>query len=116
MTDYTQAFDTPSEYVGLMSASGLDLSYGVSVLSGSVDISLNETSQFGMILSLVPFDGPAVPTVVNYAQRIWDVTNARWVYYTKTSLDSTPDTGETSPTHSGNLRAASHELLYTRTG
>ena len=60
-----------------------------------------------------PWDGDgAVEVVRNYAQRIWDITASCWVYYTQTAINPTPLTADTVPTHSGSLRAASHEVLF----
>jgi len=44
---------------------------------------------------------------IQYFQRVWDIDNYQWCYYTKTSIDSTPGTSETTPTNSGNIISAS---------
>ena len=36
-----------------------------------------------------------------YYQRVYDVNNAQYVYYTKAFLDPTPLSSETTPNHSG---------------
>lgn len=59
----------------------------------------------------VPGDG-AAEVVRSYAQRIWDITASCWVYYTQTAINPTPLAVDTVPTHSGSLRAASHEVLF----
>jgi hypothetical protein len=45
-----------------------------------------------------------------YYQRIYDST-AGWVYYTKDVVDAAPSSGETTPNHTDNLVAATHEVL-----
>jgi hypothetical protein len=59
----------------------------------------------------VPGDG-AAEVVRSYAQRIWDITASCWVYYTQTAINATPLAADTVPTHSGTLRAGSHEVLF----
>jgi len=44
---------------------------------------------------------------VKYFQRVYDIDNTQWCYYTKTSIDATPGTSETTPTNSGNITSAS---------
>lgn len=44
---------------------------------------------------------------INYFQRVWDVSNNRWCYYTKTSIDASPGTSETTPANSGNIVSSS---------
>jgi len=44
---------------------------------------------------------------VKYYQRVYDIDNTQWCYYTKTSIDATPGISETTPTNSGNITSAS---------
>jgi len=44
---------------------------------------------------------------IKYFQRVYDIDNTQWCYYTKTSIDATPGTSETTPTNSGNITSAS---------
>jgi hypothetical protein len=44
---------------------------------------------------------------VQYFQRVWDIDNSQWCYYTKTSIDPSPGTSETQPTNSGNISNSS---------
>ena len=48
-----------------------------------------------------------VPPTIQYFQRVWDIDNSQWCYYTKTSIDSSPGTSETDPTNSGNIVSSS---------
>ena len=48
-----------------------------------------------------------VPPTIQYFQRVWDIDNSQWCYYTKTSIDSSPGTSETNPTNSGNIVSSS---------
>jgi hypothetical protein len=48
-----------------------------------------------------------VPPTIQYFQRVWDIDNTQWCYYTKTSIDATPGTSETDPTNSGNIVSSS---------
>lgn len=45
------------------------------------------------------------------AQRIFDTGVAGYVYYVKNEVDTNPAPGETSPNHTNNLVAATHEIL-----
>jgi hypothetical protein len=44
---------------------------------------------------------------IQYFQRVWDVDNSQWCYYTKTSIDSLPAKTETTPANSGNIVSSS---------
>jgi len=62
--------------------------------------------------SVVDFSRISTTTVVEeltikYFQRVWDIDNSQWCYYTKTSIDATPGTSDTQPTNSGNITSAS---------
>ena len=62
--------------------------------------------------------GPSEPTgepvtvTVLYTQRVWDITNTCWVYYSSTVLNASPSMGATVPTNSGNFLSGSHEILH----
>ena len=49
-----------------------------------------------------------------YDQRIYDTGVGGWVYYSKVAIDPTPLAGETTPNHTNNLVAGTHEVLTTR--
>ena len=51
--------------------------------------------------------GPPGTLTVKYFQRVYDITNTQWCYYTKTTIDPTPGTGDTTPTNTGNITSAS---------
>ena len=45
--------------------------------------------------------GPPGTLTVKYFQRVYDDGTAGYCYYTKTSIDATPSSGETSPNYTG---------------
>jgi hypothetical protein len=61
---------------------------------------------------VVPVSQELIP--VAHYQRVWDVINARWCYYTKSVVDPSPSTSDTSPVHSGSING--HSVLQTRVG
>jgi hypothetical protein len=52
---------------------------------------------------------PVVPT--NYIQRVYDTGTGGWCYYTKTSVDDSPLSTETSPNWTGSI--SGHSVLGT---
>lgn len=50
-------------------------------------------------------------TVVSVFQRIYDDGLGQYVYYTKTTIDTAPAPGDTSPNHSGSLDVTKHEVI-----
>jgi len=44
---------------------------------------------------------------VKYFQRVWDIDNSQWCYYTQTAINAAPGTSDTQPTNSGNITSAS---------
>lgn len=82
-----------SDYTGVAYPSGLVL--------GAAD------SGFGTAYS---FGGGGTPAV-NYVQRVYSSGLAVWCYYTKTSVDPTPASGETTPNWTGSITA--HQVLAT---
>jgi len=46
---------------------------------------------------------------VSYVQRVYGSGNAAWCYYTQTSINPTPATGDTTPNWTGSITA--HEVL-----
>ncbi len=44
---------------------------------------------------------------VKYFQRVWDIDNSQWCYYTQTSINPAPGTTDTQPNNSGNITSAS---------
>ncbi len=50
-----------------------------------------------------------------YHQKIFDST-AGWCFYTKTSVDASPLTSETTPSHTNNLVAGSHSVVAVSAG
>jgi len=62
--------------------------------------------------NVVPVNQELVP--VYYFQRVWDITNSRWCYYTMTSVNPTPGTTDTSPVNSGSITG--HSILSVTVG
>tara|TARA_Y100000310_G_scaffold133155_1_gene132075 strand:- start:243 stop:605 length:363 start_codon:yes stop_codon:yes gene_type:complete len=65
---------------------------------------------FPKVISFIPQGATTTITeslTIEYFQRVWDIDNSQWCYYTKTSIDTTPGTSETTPTNSGNITSAS---------
>jgi hypothetical protein len=56
--------------------------------------------------------GP-VSAIAYHDQKVWDTGTAGWCYYTKTTVDPTPDAGETTPNYTGAI--SSHVVIGTRT-
>jgi len=56
---------------------------------------------------ILPPVTPGSGLTIKYFQRVYDIDNTQWCYYTKTSIDATPGTSETTPTNSGNITSAS---------
>lgn len=52
---------------------------------------------YGTIGSFNPWPGAAPPPTVNYYQRVWSTGGSVWCYYTKTFIDPTPLSTETTP-------------------
>jgi len=44
---------------------------------------------------------------IEYFQRVWDIDNSQWCYYTQTAINASPGTSDTQPTNSGNITSAS---------
>jgi len=44
---------------------------------------------------------------VKYFQRVWDIDNTQWCYYTQTAINASPGTTDTQPNNSGNIISAS---------
>lgn len=61
---------------------------------------------------VVPVSQELIP--VAYFQRVWDTTNTRWCYYTKSVVDPVPATTDTSPVHSGTITG--HSVLTVTVG
>lgn len=49
------------------------------------------------------FDPWPYPSTVNYIQRVWDTGTVGWCYYTKTTIDASPLSTETSPNWTGTI-------------
>ena len=56
-------------------------------------------------LSALPFSDTVTTvtegTTTKYFQRVYDAGTSGWCYYTKTSIDATPDASETTPNYTG---------------
>jgi hypothetical protein len=66
----------------------------------------------GRVLKLFDQIDPPPPTVY-YDQRLWDTgSGGRYVYYTKTTKDPSPSSGETEPNYSGSI--SGHVILAER--
>ena len=44
---------------------------------------------------------------VKYFQRVYDIDNTQWCYYTQTAINASPGTTDTQPNNSGNIISAS---------
>jgi len=44
---------------------------------------------------------------VKYFQRVYDAGTEGWCYYTDTSINATPDSGDTTPNYTGAISAHS---------
>ena len=44
---------------------------------------------------------------IEYFQRVWDIDNSQWCYYTQTAINASPGTSDTQPTNSGNIISSS---------
>lgn len=62
--------------------------------------------------NVVPVNQELIP--VSYYQRVWDVVNQQWCYYTKSEPDPTPSTTETNPVNSGTI--SGHSVLRIKVG
>ena len=63
-------------------------------------------SPWPAVVSFVPLGTTTTTTVtesltVKYYQRVFDAGLSVYCYYTKTSIDATPSSGETSPNYTG---------------
>ena len=62
---------------------------------------------FGALGSFDPWPGAAPPPTTNYYQRVWSTGGSVWCYYTKTFIDPTPLSGDTTPNWSGGFSSPS---------
>jgi hypothetical protein len=46
---------------------------------------------------------------IKYYQRVYDTGTEGWCYYTKTSIDATPDSSDTSPNYTGDI--SNHSIV-----
>lgn len=74
-------------------------------VEGHINVEHGAVAQLG---SAQDFGGEVPPPIY---QRIYDTGLGQYVYFTKTTVDTAPAPGETSPNHSGSLDAARHEIL-----
>ena len=44
---------------------------------------------------------------IKYFQRVWDIDNSQWCYYTQTAINASPGTDDTQPSNSGNIISSS---------
>jgi len=44
---------------------------------------------------------------IKYFQRVWDIDNSQWCYYTQTAINASPGTTDTQPNNSGNIISSS---------
>lgn len=44
---------------------------------------------------------------IEYFQRVWDIDNSQWCYYTQTAINASPGTTDTQPNNSGNIISSS---------
>ena len=73
-----------------------------------------DTTDFTSLVatSIVPFVGGSKggyanlllsTTTINYFQRVYDDGTGGYCYYTKTTIDPTPTSGETTPNYTGTI-------------
>ena len=67
----------------------------------------------GRYLKSLSFLPPATTTTITesltieYFQRVWDIDNSQWCYYTQTAINASPGTTDTQPNNSGNIISSS---------
>lgn len=81
---------------------------GTSVIRSGVEYLPMLTTGNGV----VPVNQELVP--IAYFQRVWDITNSRWCYYTMGTVNPSPGTTETSPVNSGSITG--HSILSVTVG
>lgn len=59
-------------------------------------------------------EGVGSASATYYTQRVWGSGNAAWCYYTKTEIDASPLSGETTPNWSGSI--SNHSVVSVRVG
>tara|TARA_R110002110_G_scaffold46047_1_gene139603 strand:- start:225 stop:506 length:282 start_codon:yes stop_codon:yes gene_type:complete len=60
-------------------------------------------ARFDILPPVVPASG----LTIEYFQRVWDIDNSQWCYYTQTAINASPGTSDTQPTNSGNIISSS---------
>jgi len=50
-------------------------------------------------------------SIVSYRQRVYSPFAGAWCYYTKTTIDLTPLSTETTPNHADDIVAGSHSVV-----
>jgi len=66
---------------------------------------------FGALGSFDPWPGAGPPTV-NYYQRVWSTGTSVWCYYTKTTIDTSPLSGDTTPNWVGSATSPSVVSIF----
>jgi hypothetical protein len=67
-------------------------------------------SPWPAVVSFVPLGTTTTITeslTIEYFQRVWDIDNSQWCYYTQTAINASPGTSDTQPTNSGNIISSS---------
>jgi hypothetical protein len=62
------------------------------------------------VVSFVPLGTTTTITeslTIKYFQRVWDIDNSQWCYYTQTAINASPGTTDTQPNNSGNIISSS---------
>jgi hypothetical protein len=66
----------------------------------------------GILVSTILIGAPeSPPPTLRILQRIFDTSLSQYVYYTEATENDAPDQAATAPNHTGNLDAATHEVL-----
>ena len=95
------------------SAAPLFVSYSGSAILSSPYVSSSRGLYAGLQKSTLSMQKAGTITTVTqtltvkYYQRVYDAGTAGWCYYTGTTIDATPDSGDTTPNYTGAISAHS---------
>ena len=70
----------------------------------------NGARTFPGVVNFVPEGATTTITeslTIEYFQRVWDIDNSQWCYYTQTAINASPGTTDTQPNNSGNIISSS---------
>ena len=80
-------------------------------MSDSIDLVpalvVDDRAGHALEVPIIPTGDPPVPT----DQRIFDSNLNAWCWYSLVAITATPNVGDTTPNHTNNLVAATHEVM-----